>query len=238
MSAVNDFKKGLKLGVPIGLGYLSVSFTFGIMASDLGLYWWQALLISMTNLTSAGQLAGVKLMISPGHYIDMLISQLTINMRYSFMAISLSQKADSKLKGIYRWLLGFVITDEIFAVASAEERVTRSLMTGLAIVPYIGWAMGTLLGAVLGNILPGIIMSALCIGIYGMFVAIISPRAVKEKPILITVITAVALSCLFYYLPGLSSLSSGISVSICAVVSAIIGALLFPLPDVKEENNG
>lgn len=228
MKIKNTFLRGLKSGIPIGLGYLSVSFTFGIMAISLGFEWWQAVLISMTTVTSAGQLSGITIMVNPGQYIEMLISQLTINIRYSFMAVSLSQKADSKFKGIFRWLLGFFITDEIFAVAINEENVTRSFFSGLAVIPYLGWTLGTLAGALLGNILPDSVMSALCIAIYGMFVAIIAPKATKEKPLLAVVAVALALSCIFYYLPVLKDISSGISISVCAVAAAIVGALIFP----------
>lgn len=228
MKIKNSFLRGLKSGIPIGLGYLSVSFTFGIMAISLGFEWWQAVLISMTTVTSAGQLSGITIMVNPGQYIEMLISQLTINIRYSFMAVSLSQKADSKFKGIFRWLLGFFITDEIFAVAINEENVTRSFFSGLAVIPYLGWTLGTLAGALLGNILPDSVMSALCIAIYGMFVAIIAPKATKEKPLLAVVAVALVLSCMFYYLPVLKDISSGISVSVCAVAAAIVGALIFP----------
>ena len=108
---MNNYKRGLAAGIPIALGYLSVSFTFGIMAVSYGLSWWQALIISMATVTSAGQFAGIGIMIHPGQYFQMLISQITINIRYSFMSISIAQKADSKFKGIYRWLLGFMMTD-------------------------------------------------------------------------------------------------------------------------------
>ena len=232
MKIKNSFIRGLKSGIPIGLGYLSVSFSFGIMAVSMGLHWWQAVIISMVTVTSAGQLAGVGIMINPGQYIEMLISQLTVNVRYSFMAISLSQKTDSKFRGLYRWLLGFFITDEIFAVASNEESVSRSFFTGLSLIPWLGWTMGTLLGALLGNILPDMLMSALCIAIYGMFVAIIAPKAKKSKSLLIVVLIALALSCIFYYAPVLKDISSGISVSVCAILAAVVGALVFP---VKEE---
>ncbi len=229
---MNRFFRGLRAGIPIGIGYLSVSFTFGIMAVSYGLSWWQALLVSMTTVTSAGQLAGVEIMRFPGLYFDLLLSQLTINLRYSFMSIAVSQKADSKFKGIYRWLLGFFMTDEIFAVASNERNVTRAFFSGLAIAPYIGWSLGTLLGAVLGNILPGALMSALSLAIYGMFIAIVVPEVKGEWSIAAVAGVALVLSCIFEYLPLLSSVGSGIAISICAVVAAAFGAILFP---VREE---
>ncbi len=231
---MNSYYRGLKAGVPIGLGYLSVAFTFGIMASNLGFTWWQAVIISMTTLTSAGQLAAINVMINPGRYIELLISQLTINVRYAFMSVSLSQKADSKFSGIFRWLLGFFITDEIFAVAITEKNITRSFFIGLATAPYFGWATGTLIGALLGAVLPEVLMSALSLAIYAMFVAVVAPEMKKVKSVFYVVIIALALRTLFYYAPLLKNISGGLSVSICAVLAAIIAAIIFP---IKEQDN-
>lgn len=231
---MSNFKRGLKAGVPIGLGYLSVSFTFGIMAVGYGLYWWQAVLISMTTVTSAGQLAGIGVMIHPGRYLEMLISQVTINVRYSFMAISLSQKTDAKFRGIWRFLFGFMMTDEIFAVASQEKEVSRSFFAGLTVFPFLGWTFGTLFGALLGNVLPERLMNALSIAIYGMFVAIVVPEMKKGRAVVLVVALAALLSCLFTYVPLLNRVSSGIAISICAIVAAVIGAIFFPVAQEVE----
>lgn len=230
---MNDLKRGVKAGVPIGLGYLSVSFTFGIMAVSYGLSWWQATLISMTTVTSAGQLAGIGIMVHPSQYIQMLISQVTINIRYAFMAVSLSQKTDARFRGVWRWLLGFMMTDEIFAVASKERAVSHSFFAGLSVLPYLGWSCGTLLGALLGSILPDRVMSALGIAIYGMFIAIVVPDMRGSRPIAFVVILALALSCAFRYAPPLTAVSGGIAITVCAVVAAAVGAILFP---VREES--
>ena len=227
-----EFLRGLKAGFPIGLGYLSVSITFGIMAISAGLHWWQALLISMLTLTSAGQVASLSVIINPGRYLELLISQSTINVRYCFMSIALSQKTDSKFKGIYKWLLGFFITDEIFAVAMTQKKVSRSFFLGLGVLPYVGWAFGTFVGAILGGILPETVMLALGLAIYGMFIAIIVPPMKEDKTIIVAVILSILFSCSFYYLPYLNQIPTGITISICAVVSALICAFLFP---VKEE---
>lgn len=228
---MSAYRRGLKAGVPIGLGYLSVSFTFGIMAVSYGFSWWQALLISMLTVTSAGQFAGIGTMLLPGQYAEMLISQLTINMRYSFMSVSLSQKTEEKFRGIWRWLFGFMITDEIFAVASTEKEVSRSFFAGLMTAPYLGWSMGTLIGALLGNILPQRLMSALSLAIYGMFVAIVMPGMKADRAVAAVVLFAAGLSSLFYYVPLLAQVSGGLAVSICAVAAAFAGAVFFPVKE-------
>lgn len=233
-NTIQEFARGLHAGIPIGLGYLSVSFTFGIMAVSYGFAWWQALVISMSTVTSAGQFAGIGVMLYPGHYIEMLLSQLTINVRYSFMSISLSQKTDRHFHGIFRWLLGFFVTDEIFAVAVTEENVRRSFFAGLSTIPYIGWTLGTLIGALLGNVLPHRLMSALSLAIYGMFVAIVVPEMKKKKEVIFVVVIAFVASCLFYYVPLLKGVSSGLAISICAVAAAALGAVLFPVKTEEE----
>lgn len=228
------FIRGLRSGIPIGIGYLSVSFSFGILAVSYGFSWWQALLVSMTTLTSAGQLAAIGIMVNPGQYIQMLVSQLTINVRYSFMSVSLSQKVSERFGGIKRWLFGFFMTDEIFAVASAQNSVEPEFFAGLTVAPYIGWTLGTLGGGLLGNVLPDSVMNALCIAIYGMFVAIIAPVVKASAKLLAVVALAVALSCAFYYLPLLNWVSDGISISVCAILSALFGAIAFPR-EVEDE---
>ena len=231
---MKTFIRGVRGGIPIGMGYLPVSFSFGIMAVSCGLEWWQALLISMTTLTSAGQLAALGVMVHPGQYIEMLISQLTINLRYSFMSMSLSQKTAPEFRGVKRWLLGFFMTDEIFAVASAEHQVSTKFFMGLAVMPYIGWAAGTLFGSVLGNVLPPLVMNALCLAIYGMFLAIIAPVARRSASVLSVVGVAITLHVAFYYIPGLNTISSGLSISICAIAAALFGAMVFPVEDREE----
>ena len=230
---MSNYTRGLKAGIPIALGYLSVSFTFGIIAISYGLSWWQALIISMTTVTSAGQFAGIGIMLHPGQYFQMLISQITINIRYSFMSISVGQKADERFTGLSRWILGFMMTDEIFAGAAQEESVSRSFFAGLATLPYLGWSVGTLLGAILGSILPDRLMSALSLAIYGMFVAIVVPEMKKTRPVLIVVVLAMLLSCAFHYIPFLSSISSGITITIVAISAAVVGAILFPVDEEK-----
>ena len=226
-----NYKRGLLAGIPIALGYLSVSFTFGIIAITYGLTWWEATLISITCVTSAGQFSGITTMLVPGQWLDMFISQLTINIRYSFMSIALSQKVDKNFSGIWRWIMGFAVTDEIFAVAVSEKKVSRSFFGGLITLPLVGWTMGTFLGAVLGNILPAAVMSALGLAIYGMFVAIVVPVMKDENPVILAVAIAALLSTAFTYLPILSDVSPGIAISICAVVSAAIVSFVHPIDE-------
>lgn len=231
---VNSYKQGFKDGIPIALGYLAVSFSFGILGVKYGLSIWQTVLISMTNLTSAGQFAGIGIIAAAGSYVEMFISQLVINLRYSLMSIAMSQKVDRNFGTGSRLTLGFSMTDEIFAVASSRgSEVGRKYFLGLATAPYFGWALGTLLGGISGDILPQRICTALGVALYGMFVAIVVPPMKNDRHIALVVAVAIALSCVLYYQP-LFEISSGFQVIICAVVASAVGTFIFPVSDDEQ----
>lgn len=226
------FGRGLADGIPIALGYLSVSFGFGISAVGGGLSPLVAVLISLTNLTSAGQVAGLGIILAEGAFFEMAITQLVINIRYFLMSLSLSQRLDGRFTLCHRLLAAFGITDEIFGVASSKkERLVPRYMYGLILLPVVGWVLGTLLGAVAGNILPDALKHALGIAIYGMFVAIVVPPAREHGGVLLGVTVAIAISCLLAYLPIFSFITSGFSIIIAALVGAVVAAILFPIPE-------
>ena len=229
------FKKGFKLGVPIGIGYFSVSFAFGMMAISSGLSPALAVLISMSNVTSAGQFAGIQVITAGGSYIEMTLTMLMINARYFLMSLSLSQKVSKKLTRVQRALMSFCVTDEIFAVASMEQgEVTGWYWFGLMIMPYIGWSGGTLAGALISSLLPSSLQDALGIALYGMFIAIIIPAAKHSRAIVMTILIAVLVSCILYYIPLFSCISSGFAVIIVTIIAAGIMAYIAP---IKEETD-
>ena len=231
------FAKGIVDGLPICLGYLSVSFAFGIFAIENGLTVWEAVLISMTNVTSAGQLAGVPIIAAAGTLAELAITQAVINLRYSLMSVSLSQRLGKSIKLIDRFIIAFVNTDEVFAVASSKkERLSKSYMYGLILTPYIGWSTGTFLGATAGNILPEIIVSSLGIAIYAMFVAIVIPEAKRNKATAGLVLMSVIFSCVFKYIPVLNFVSTGFTIIICASIASIICSIIAPVDRLEEED--
>ncbi|MBR3780124.1 MAG: AzlC family ABC transporter permease [Clostridia bacterium] len=222
------FVKGLSHGIPICLGYFSVSFGFGILAVKSGLRAIDAIIISLTNLTSAGQAAGVGIIAAAGTLLEMAITQFVINLRYSLMGLTLSQKLSDKFTTVHRLIASFGITDEIFAVAvSQKERLVPTYMYGLIIISASGWVGGTALGAVAGLALPASLTAAMGILLYGMFIAIIVPAAKKCKKDLIVILLAAMFSAIFKYF--LHSVSFGFAIIISAILAAVIGALLFPI---------
>lgn len=231
----NSFKKGIKDGLPICFGYLSVAFAFGIFSVESGLSVLQALLISMTNVTSAGQLAAVPIIIAGGTLWELALAQFVINLRYALMSVSLSQKLGKTISAFDRYVISFMNTDEVFAVSSSNKGyVGKNYMYGLILTPYLGWSLGTFLGAGAGNILPSVVTSALGIAIYAMFVAIVVPEASERKPTLYCVLFAIMLSLCFNYIPTLKNLQSGFVIIICAVVASLVFAFVCPI-QIKEE---
>ncbi len=232
-AAENSFRRGFLDGVPIGLGYFSVSIAFGILCAVNGMDIRATVLISMTNLTSAGQLAGAGVIFGGGTLLEMALTQLVINLRYALMSISLSQKLHKSVRFADRLWVSFFITDEIFAVsASKPGEVGRRYFMGVAIVPYLGWALGTLAGAVAGGLLPQSVQSAMGVALYGMFVAIVVPAAKAHRPVLGVAVLAAALSCLVRYVPFLHAhISSGFSIILCTVCAALVFAWLAPVKE-------
>lgn len=232
---MNDFWYGWKRGIPIALGYLSVSFTFGVKAAHGGMPVWIAVLMSLTNVTSAGQFAGTNLILAGGTYMELAITTFVINLRYMLMSLSLSQKLSASVKRRSCLLFGYGITDEIFAVASTEEeQITASYMYGLISMPVLGWTMGTLLGAVASGIMPEVLANAMELGLYAMFIAIIIPPARKNRAIVFVIVLAVLVECILYYLPVFNGISGGFKVILATVIAAAAGAFLYPVAPVED----
>ena len=236
---MNSPRVGLTHGLPIGLGYLAISFAFGIAASSSGLSIAEAVFISMFNMTSAGQLAALPIFLGGGGLIELALTQLIINLRYSLMSISMSQRFDKGIRMLDRLYLAFTLTDEMFAVSISNERpLGKKYLLSLLILPYLGWTLGTLLGAIAGNILPSILVNALGVSMYAMFIAIVVPAARAKKPVLLCVLVSVMLSCLFKYIPVLNKIPAGFVIIIIAVACSAIFAALFPIKDEEKPDCG
>jgi predicted branched-subunit amino acid permease len=205
------------------------------MCTENNLPFWVAVLISMTNLTSAGQFAGTALIISGGSLFEIGLTTFVINIRYLLMSLSLSQKIDPALPVPQRLVMSFGVTDEIFGVSMQHKgQIPFTYFLGLMTLPFWGWASGTLIGAVAVSLLPDMVRSALGIAIYGMFLAVIIPPARTERALAWVIAIAAGISCLFYYLPVLNQLSSGWVIIICAIAASSFAAVKWPVKDEEE----
>ncbi len=230
-----EYRTGVRQGLPVGMGYYSVSFGFGAMAVTMGVRAWEAALISAANMTSAGQFAGLTLIAAGAALWEMVLTQLVINSRYALMSMALSQRMGERIGFWPRLFVAFFNTDEIFALAMArKEPLTTPYFLGLAVLPFLGWTLGTLCGGVLGSVLPEFLGAALGVMLYGMFIAIVVPAARGERTILLAVALALACSCLFAWTPGLKEVSSGLAIVACTVIAAAVCAWRFPIQEEEE----
>lgn len=227
------YMEGLKDGIPVAMGYFAVSFTLGITMKNIGMSAVQGFIMSLLNNASAGEYAGITMIASNAPYIETALMILIANARYLLMSCSLSQKLDSTVNTLQRMIIGFDVTDELFALAvSRENKLEPVYFYGAMTLPLAGWSTGTMLGVIAGSALPARIVSALSVALYGMFLAIIIPPARNSRIISVLVLVSFACSFLCGILPGVSSLSEGTRTLILTVLLAGGAAVLFP---VKEE---
>ena len=230
------YARGLKAGVPIGLGYLAVAFTLGIAAKNAGLTAFQATLTSFLINASAGEFVGFTLIGAGASYLEVAIMELVANARYLLMSFSLSQKLSPKTGVGHRMLIGWYVTDEVFGVSISAPGYLNPFYTyGAISLACPGWAIGTCLGVIVGNILPASLVSALSVGLYGMFIAIFVPPSKTSKVIAGLVLVSMALSFAFNRIPAFDAISSGIKTIILTVAISAAAALLFPIREVKKD---
>ena len=229
---LQEYTAGMRAGMPVCIGYFSVSFGFGAMAIAQGLSVWYAVLISATNLTSAGQFAGLTVIAAGATLIEMVLTQLVINSRYALMSLALGPRFGPQVGTGKRLAAAFFNTDEVFALGMAREgKLTAAYFIGAGTVAAIGWIGGTAMGALAGSVLPLAVRAALGVMLYGMFIAIVVPQTRQEKPILLSVGLALVFSCLFSWVPFLQQVSAGLAIVICTVMAAAICAIVCPVAD-------
>lgn len=228
----NEITRGMKDSIPICAGYLAVGFTFGMAAAAQGINAFGSGLICFTNVTSAGQFAGLTVIAAGAPLIEMALTQLIINMRYVLMSISLSQKLDASVKWYEKCIMACGVTDEVFALVSTQKgKVNKYYIYGLIFCCILAWTCGGFFGAFASNALPTIVSSALGIAIYGMFMAIIIPAAREERPVTAVIIIAAILSSLMEWAPVLRDVSPGMAIIICTVLAATAGAIIHPVEE-------
>ncbi|MDY3993841.1 AzlC family ABC transporter permease [Evtepia sp.] len=228
-----QFFRGVRTGIPIALGYLAVGFTLGITAKNAGLTAFQSGLTSLLVSASAGQYAAFTMMAAQSGYLEIAIMEAVTNARYILMSCALSQKLPESTKTWHRLTMGFAVTDEIFGMAIAEEdKLNPYYYFGMMAIAVPLWALGTFLGTAVGNVLPGSVVSALSVGLYGMFLAVIIPASKKNKIILGVVVVSMAASFALEVIPWFAAIASGTRTILLTVVIASAAAVLFP---VKEE---
>ena len=228
----HNYIRGMRQGIPVGLGYFVVSFTIGIAARKASLTAAQATVMSLTNLTSAGQFASFALIASGAPYVEMVISQAVINLRYCLMSCALSQKVDSRLPMHHRLFMAFGVTDEIFGLSISQRGKLDPWYTyGVMSVAVPGWSLGTLAGVLSTGVLPRTFLNAMNMALYGMFIAVFMPAAREDKKLLPVIFLSMALSTLLQVLPWFDFISSGMKIILLTLVISMGAAVIMPVPE-------
>lgn len=233
-----SFATGLRDGIPIALGYFTVSIAFGLAAAAIGFPTLGLALMSATNLSSSGQFAGVAV-VAGGTLTELALTTLLVNLRYLLMSMSLSQRLAPGTSTLGRLVVAYGVTDEIFAVELGHRNVRASYAAGLMALPILGWTSGTVVGAVAGEVLPESLAGPMGVLLYAMFTATVIPALKRSRPIAIVAAVAAVASALLYYVPATSGIQAGWRIIIATLFASAIGAWLFPsgtgLDDVRPE---
>lgn len=238
-SMKTSLRRGMRDGIPIMLGYLAVAFTLGIAARNAGLTVFQAALTSFTNHASAGEYAGLTLIAARAAYFEVAVMEVVVNARYLLMSCALSQKLAPGTPLIHRMLLGYGLTDEVFGISMAQEGYLSPWYSyGAFGVAVAGWTLGSALGVLVGNILPDRMVSALSVGLYGMFLAVIVPPARKNRFLCGLIALSMGASALFAALPLISELSEGLRIILLTLLLSAGAAILRPIKDESNETEG
>lgn len=233
-SNLKQFTKGLKNGIPISLGYCAVAFTLGIQAKNVGITWLQAAIASFGLHASAGEYIAFSLYGTGASIAVMVMMEVIANARYLLMSCTLSQKIPPETPIWKRLIMGYFVTDEIFGVSIAVPGKLNPYYTfGLAAIASPGWVIGTALGVILGNALPGNVVSALSVGLYGMFIACIIPESKKNKVVAGVVAVSFIISYIVNTLSIFDGITDGVKIMVMTLVIALVAAVLFP---IKEED--
>lgn len=231
-------KEGFRDGIPIGLGYLAVSFSLGVAARNAGLSAFQGFLVSLLNNASAGEYAGFTVIAANGAYFEIFLMTLIANARYLLMSCALSQKFSPDTPLIHRIFVGYDVTDEIFGITIARPGMLDPFYSyGAILIAAPAWAGGTALGVIAGNLLPARAVSALSVALFGMFLAVIIPPARKNRVIALFVLVSFTASFAATYLPLISQLSGGTRTIILTVLISAIAAILFPVNEEEDAKN-
>ena len=235
MKSKTEFLHGMRDGLPIALGYFAVAFSLGITARNAGINWIQGFIMSMLNNASAGEYAGIAAIKSHASYLELVLLILITNARYLLMSTALSQHLSPDLPWYHRLLIGFDITDEQFGIGIAHlAPLPPQYLYGSYLLTIPGWAGGTAVGIIAGNLLPSIVVTALSAAIFGMFIAVIIPPARHSRTIMILIIVSFAASGLLSLIPAIASISESLRIIILTVIISVAAALLRPVDDEKE----
>ena len=227
----SEFLRGMRHGWPIGVGYFGVAFALGIAARNAGFSALQAGVMSAVCTASAGEFAGVTVAAASGTFLEMALIELVVNARYLLMSCALTQKLSPKLGTLHRMILANFVTDEIFGLSvSVPGTLNPFYSYGVISVSWPGWIAGTVLGVIMGNVLPANVVSALSVGLYGMFLAIIIPPTRTNHVLAGLVPVSMAISWIFTKLndAGILPLSSGNRIILLTVAISLAAAALFP----------
>jgi 4-azaleucine resistance transporter AzlC len=225
-----EFLEGLKVGVPVAVGYIPIAVAFGLLARSFAIPNQITILMSLLIFAGASQFIGINLLVLGASYSEIVITTFILNLRHFLMTAALSQRIEAEASKKWRALLAFGVTDETFTVAvlRSDKKLSKFFILGLNTIAYFSWNVGTWIGLFLAPSLPEVLKASMGIALYAMFIGLLVPNIRKSKTVLVISCMAIAINSLLSWLPIFAGVSNGWGIIVATVMSAAIGACIYP----------
>lgn len=229
----DKIKEAIIIGLPIVIGYFPIAMAFGLLSKNTSISFRDTSLLSMMVYAGASQFMALDLMSAGVTAANIILATFLLNLRHMMMSASLAVE----FKGIpkkYLPVLAFGITDETFSVISFnKEKITLPFVFTINVLAYCSWALGTMVGYAVGEILPVSLQTSLSIGLYAMFASLLFPEIKKSRNILfLSIISALIYILIFYS----NIFTSGWDIILGIIVSSILGVQFFNENNEEREN--
>jgi 4-azaleucine resistance transporter AzlC len=226
----SDWKQGVKVAIPIAIGYIPIAITFGILAKSSGMPNTIAMLMSLLIFAGASQFIATNLIALGSTIGEIILTVFIINLRHFLLTASLSQRLEKNVSNLWRALISFGVTDETFTIASLqpEKKLSKEFLLSLNTTAFLAWNLGTWIGIFLAIGIPKTLQSSMGIALYAMFIALLLPSMRQSLSITVVAFTAMIIHYCFQWIPFFDHLSTGWYIVFSTITSALLGAIIFP----------
>lgn len=228
-----QFFRGLKAGVPVMFGFIPVAIAYALSARQAGFSALETILMSLMVYAGSSQMMAVGMLSTGSAMGPIVLATFLLNLRHFIMSTYVMRELPEKTRLPQRLLSAFCITDEGFAVFSAQKDENRTMpfFAGLAVITYLSWVGGSAIGAFASGLIPQTLLNSFNIALYAMFIALLAPGLSGKPKLCLLVLFTAALSALLGRL-----MPASWALILSTLAGAAVGAVFTGESAPEEEN--